>query len=550
MSNERSRTYLDIALAVFAVGLTLRLVPLFWSSLPATLDGFRYVSLAHETVTETLPLSRIDADEFVFTIGLAMVSEVTGMEPRVAAQPFAAMVGAAAPVVAAAIAYLLGRELQWSRRRLRLVTTLVGFSLAIEGVFLRRTGVPDEETVGLMLVPVLAYVAHQTLVTRDRRWMALTALLMGVFPLLHNLSTTIAVLTVTALVALHVTQTLSRDSIILGGGFVGGFWLWFWGYFELAESIGLTITYSGLFRDHLGLLLAWIIVLIIGVVWLRGTSKRLQRATFLLSLGSWFVVSIANVFTPIFPGTASTPRFIVLGLAVLLIPVILASRALPLIKRYETGTLVLSLVAAPIALSYYALTAELTPQYFGAVLRMQTFAHVAVFLLAGFAVTKCALPTTATVSRWRRALGSIAVSLLVITLLLTAPLGYVNLDTGSYPSTTMESEFQAATFAATHVNGSFASDHTISNVATHYTNSENATMAPAVEWLRGNPQPRCPLVSQTSWTTTGAHLFPAGPETVTTARHSQLLATSNLVYTTGGYDPLYLTVPQSGPQMC
>ncbi|SEP30304.1 hypothetical protein SAMN04487948_1395 [Halogranum amylolyticum] len=549
MSNEQARTCLDVALVVFVVALALRLVPLLWSPLPATLDGFGYASLAHETVTQTLPLYRIGADEFVLTVGLAMVSEVIGMEPRTAVQPFAAMVGAAAPVVASTLAYVLGRELQWSRQRLRLVTALVGFSLAIQGLFLRRTGEPDEETVGLLLVPILAYVAHQMFVTRDQRWMGLTAIFIFVFPFLHNLSATVAVLTVTALVFLHVTKELSRDSIILGGSFVGGFWLWFWGYFELAESAGLRISFSGLFRDHPGLLLAWIVVLIIGVVWFRGTSKQLQRATFLLSIGSWFVIVIVNVFTPIFPGTVPSPPLITLGLIMFLIPVILASRALPIVRVSDTGALVLSLVAAPIALTYYALTAELTPQHFVAVVRMQTFAHLSVFLLAGFAVTKYALPTT-TVSRWRQALGGTAVSLFVITLLVTAPLGYVNLDTGSYPSTTMESEFQAATFATTHVNGTFASDHTISNIATDYANSENATMAPTIEWLRGNPRPRCAFVSQTSWTTTGAHLYPAGPETVTTARHSQLLATSNLVYTTGGHDPLYLTVPRSGSETC
>jgi len=51
-------------------------------------------------------------------------------------------------------------------------------------------------------------------------------------------------------------------------------------------------------------------------------------------------------------------------------------------------------------------------------------------------------------------------------------------------------------------------------------------------------------VSQRSWTTTtGAHLFPAAPQVISSERYRAGVAERHVVYTSSGRDPLILSLP-------
>ena len=148
----------------------------------------------------------------------------------------------------------------------------------------------------------------------------------------------------------------------------------------------------------------------------------------------------------------------------------------------------------------------------------------------------------------------------LVAVVATVPLGYVNLDTGTYPSTTLESEFGATAFATGHVEGRYATDHTLSRVDTHYldgpappaglTPRGEARLTPTISWLAGGRPPGCPTLSQRSWTTTGAHLYPAAPGTVSPAEYRAWLTSQHVVYRASGLDPLTLSVPQSPGDGC
>jgi hypothetical protein len=550
-----------LVLAAFAVAVAARAVPLFWSPLPATLDGFNYAGLARATLeTGSLPWDAgvLAADELGFATVLATASAVTGVDPLYLAQPLIAFVGAV--TVLAGIA--LVRELApatWPTRRVGLAVAIVGFGLALDGLFLRRTGVPDEEAVGLLLVPLLALAAHRWLDGGRRAWAGVGALLLAFLPPLHNLSSLVGLLTLSGLFALHAVRS-SGAGLVRAGVLAALAWVHVFGYFVFVERFGLVTSYGDLFDPYLGLFLAWVVLLVVGVVWIRGATSRGQRAAFLAPVGLGVLVVALNAVVPLFPGTITTLSPVLLGVGALLVPVALAAVGLPGVRR-GSGPAVLALFAAPAALSYYALTASLTPEFFDAVVRIQSFAHVPVFVLAGAGAA--GLVARAGSPRGRRRLGAVVAALLLLSVAVTVPLGYVNLDTGTYPSTTLESEFGAATFATGRVDGRYATDHTLSRVDTHYlsgpappdegfTSRGRARVDPTRSWLAGGNPPTCPTLSQRSWTTTGAHLYPAPPGTVSPAEYRSWLLSRNVVYQASGLDPLTLSVPRdpSGTGSC
>jgi hypothetical protein len=545
---NRRRGYVLVCLAVFAVALAMRTITLYWSPFPATLDGFGYAALARRTIaTGHLPVDRLRADNVVFATVLGLAGSVTGVRPVTVAQPLIAVVGAGSCLTGVAITRRIGWRLDYAGREVRLAAALAGLTLAVEGLYLRRTGVADEEAVGLLLVPLLAIALHRALRTQRPAWLASTALLCLVFPLVHTFSTLLAATTAIAVLATQLLRVPTRRFVAIGG-LVAGFWAYFALYYEAAARLGITVPYVGRILAHPGLFVAWLVVLVIGILWLRRTSPRLQAGTLLAPIATGFLVVIANVFVPIFPGTVSTPLAVLVPVLLFVVPVVLAGRGLPLVAADRAeGAVIVALLAAPVIQTYFALTASLTPEFFGTVMRTQTFAHLPVVVLA--ALSAAGIAASATVPRGRlrslrRASRATVPAVLLVVALLTAPVAFVDLDTASYPSTTTESEFAAASFAATHVTDRWTAADPLSRVGgLYYPDESDVSQRPVYRWLTGGSPPTCPTLSREAWTTTGAHLFPFAPATIDETRYRTWLSRRDLVYTTTAPYRISLSLP-------
>lgn len=544
----KQRTPALVVLAVFVVALAARTAPLYWSPLPSTLDGFGYAAQARDTIAlGHFPLADFRADNLVFAGLLATAGVVVDVRPLHLAQPVVAVVGAASCLAGVAVITRAGRSLHWSGERVRSAALFAGVGLAASGIYLRRTSVPDEEALAYLLLPLLAIAVHRFLRTERRAWGLIAVLLLVAFPLVHTFSTLIAALTLTALLVAHLHASLSLRSGLLGAALVGGFWAYFVTYYELAGRTVLTVPYVGRVSAHPGSFVAWVVVLVLGVVWFRSASHRSRRVAVLLPIAGWFVVLVANRFVPVFPGTVPTHPLLVGAVLLYLLPLVAASRAASVMADDRAGSVVLALLAAPVVHVGFSLTADLTPEFFDTVVRTQTFAHFPVFLLAAATVGWLVAPPDRDVSSFLRArsvrLGVVA--LLLASVVLTAPLAFVTLDTMAVPSTTTQAEFAGATFAATHLDGPWATDHKRSRVAVHYYDASPA-IAPVANWLRGGPPPGCPVLSTSAWTTTGAHFFPAAPETIEPDRYDAWLQESDLVYATAGAREVVLARPGAG----
>jgi hypothetical protein len=554
---QRSALLAVCTLIVFLVAAGTRTLYLYWSPYPATLDGFNYAATAQVTVSDaSFPVFEMAADTFTFTSLLVVGGLVTDKTPLTAAQPIVAVVGAGSCLTAVAIARRAGVDLGWPRKRRVLAATLAGLGVALSGVYVRRTGVADEEILGLLIVPLLAIAGYRALDSRRPAWGLLTALFVAVLPTIHNFSAIVGVVTLLSVAALHAARRPTLRNVLSSAVTIAGGWLWVLLYYNVAARLGLTFPYTDRLREHPWLFVSWLVVLVVGVVWFRRTTGRNRRVTFGLPLVFGLVIVAVNVFTPIFPGTVPSPPRVAASVMVYVVVVLFAGYGASYCGTSHSARpapVIVSLFAAPLVLIYFALTADLTPDFFGQIMRTQTFVHVPAFVLGGLGIAGLVSGTSTRREEMRSVIARIlcrpaarrtVVAAFLVGALLTLPLAYVDLDTGAAPSTTTDAEFEAAVFGTTHLCSSFTTDDPlvrISEPSPYMGDRASGGIGGARRWLRNGEPPSGPTLTAESWTTTGAHFFPAAPETIPPAVHDAWIAERNLVYTSSGRNPLYFT---------
>jgi hypothetical protein len=529
----------------------MRTIPLYWSPLPSTLDGFVYVTVAEHTLARNAyPIADgLRADFFVLTLLTSITSSITGKAPLYVIQPMVSVIGAAIVLVGVAMTRRLGFAIGWPTRRVRYAALVPGLLLAVQGLFLRRTTVPDPEVLGILLTLLSVIAFDRILRAGDDRWLVPFGLLLVTFPILHIFSTFNAAVALTALWVLLVAAHPSRRPVLFGGLLLLLFWGTFVGYYEAVQRLDLfTVTYVGRVQNYLGLFVAWVIAITIGAAWLQRTSTRAQRLVFTGPLLLLFVVVLLNVFRPVYPGTVQSPPEVAILISLLAVPVLFAGYAAPVLSaRNGYAPVVLATLAGPLVIVYFSLTASLTPDYFATVMRTQTFMHVSAFVLVGIGAVAVAARGRG-VTR-QPAVRVLLVCSLVVCTLLTVPLALVALDTLQYPATTAESELAAADHATTYLDGAWATDQVRLRIAGQ-TGGANVTMEPTRTWLSGGPPPDCAVLSMDSWTTHGAHFWPAAPQTIAPDRYETTLTTRQVVYTSSGRDPLVVSLPSESAANC
>jgi hypothetical protein len=232
--------------------------------------------------------------------------------------------------------------------------------------------------------------------------------------------------------------------------------------------------------------------------------------------------------------------------------IVFAARAWATVPARGVAMVIVALLAAPVVVMYFALTASLGPAYFATALRAHTFIYLpllavaaiaAATIVSGASSTEHSRPAILTTRR-RTALGRGLAILLVVSMIGTAPLAYVALDTMAPPGSTTSAEFEATGFAASYATQNVATDHALSRVIGHY-HPGDASIAPTRGWLTGGPPPNRPTLSGESWTTSGAHFFPGAPLTISRDRYDAALRCRHVVYGMSG-KPFALSTPAAG----
>jgi hypothetical protein len=218
------------AVIVVAVAVTVRLAPLLWTPYPFNPDGFVFAAQARDTI-DAGTLTQIQPHGYTFPTLISVIALVTDVAPIALAQPIIALVGAVPPVIAVVLVWRLASSRSHDSA-VTLAALAAGLTLALEGLYLRRTVTVSYEVLGILFVALVAIGAHQFCRTRRPAWGVATITLLVALPTTHHLSTFMAALTLTSVVVLAVTHDWHRA---LGPGLLllAPFWLYLLGYYAL-----------------------------------------------------------------------------------------------------------------------------------------------------------------------------------------------------------------------------------------------------------------------------------------------------------------------------
>jgi hypothetical protein len=533
------------------VALAARTLPLWRSPLPFRADGLFYAAYAKATVESgQLPLATMATDDLGFMSLVTEVSLVTGVDPWLVAQPTSSLIATVPVILVVALARRIALGRGWSVGRARLAGLFAGGFLAVEGLYLHRAMVTDEQTAGLLLVPLALVALHRAVRTDRPAWWLAGLALLAVLPPLHNLEGMVTALTLTLLVALvAVRRRLDRPLGKLAAVTVA-FWLAFGGYHLLAERYTpLVIIQEARFTDVPGLVVAWFVGGLLVVAWASRAQARTHRVAGWGAFGVMFGLIAINAWRAVFPGMPRTPPVVLWLLLPLALPAALAAwRGPDLWNPPSDGEALVANGAAALALIGVSLTAALTPVYLGTTYRTSLFLHVPAAVPIGMGVA--ALMARRPFER-RTALRVGVAGLVLLSAAVSIPLAFGGLAPFNYRAVTTPGELASAEFAASHVEGQWAADDHQRRVAAARNPAANVTPAPTYEWLvDGRPPPECPTLVLRSWTTRGTQFPTTTPVRLSEEAYDDFRTRSAVVYDGGGRDRIQLVVPRLGSPRC
>lgn len=546
--NRQYWRYTLAVLSVLAIGIAIRLLPLHWTPLPFNPDGFVFANIARDSlaagqVPSPSDHAEMQSSRYVFVLLLAIASQLTGIEPIWLAQPIIAIIGTVPALIAIVLVRKFGIEFGWSPTRILVAGTLAGMVLATEGLYLRRTVSVSYEVLGLLFIPLVALCVHRFFESSNWSWLGAAGVMLLALPATHHISTMIAAVTLTVLVAIWIMQRPTRLTLTTGVIVLFGFWIYLLSYYAQSPPQN-----SGVITSNPTLLIAWIIVIISLAYWVRTVSPILSRGTIACVNLFGFGILALNAIQPVFPGLSTTPPLLLALVSPLLLLILLASWGVPLVVKSNQGLLIIALLVAPLTFIGLGLTAGLSPQYDILVRRTQTFVHfgaVVAAVIAAFVLCDRA-------ENWSQPFSTaIKVGLpivLIFVAISTIPIAFIGLEALSYQGTTTEAEFATATFASETIPEPWVGDDHITRVEGNYYGSEhNAGSQSVYDWFHGGNPPTCTTVAEDSWTTVGAQFYPAPPEQLTDEQYADWQETNNLVYVTGSNsDRLVIVTPPGG----
>ncbi|MBP2249913.1 hypothetical protein J2754_000210 [Halarchaeum solikamskense] len=511
-----------LLVAVVAVGIAARLASLHVSPLPYNTDAFVFASSAERLLAAGgVPLDPTAAaapaaDQYLFVTLLAAASALTGVAPLFVAQTVVACLAVVPSLVAVVFVRDVTADLPASHGRA--AAAFAGLALAVEGPFLFRTMSVSGEVYGLAVLAVLVLALGRAHVTGSRRWLALAVAAGATMPVAHNLSALVAGLVCTTLIALAVARSPTRCRLV--GGAIGtlGFWALTVGYYEAIDLPKADTAVASL-----GLFAAWLALVVVLARWLDASSARVQRAVPLAVFAGGLAVLAANAVVALYPARATTTPLLLCLTLPLFAPLAAAAIGVPRLAS-DRGIAALATVLGPLAAIGFALTAGSTPRYLDLAVRATGFVHLGALVAA-------AAGLAALVHR-RPRLGRVAACCAVVALLASAPLPFLGLQAYPFEPITHPETFDAATFATTHLDGTWAADDHVALVADNY-RSADVARAPVTAWLRGDgPPPDCPTVARDSWTTVGAPTA-TGPVRLPRSTYESWVMNGSVVYDGG-----------------
>ncbi len=499
---------LATAVALYLLALLVRLLPLFFSTLPYNIDGFPLARIT-EGILQTGQWRLDDADPNVYNLKLpgysivwAAVSAMGRVGPLVALQ----MVMPLATSLVVPAEYALALRLV----RHRGAALAAGLVLALLGSFVFLTASIMKESLGLLLFAgfVLLFLDRA-----DPRRRVLAASILLVLPVVHHLTTLIGLGVAAGLVAIDARVAWTR-----------GLWRARTFFLDVASGPGLAVPavayYRAVdlpfFRDVFVLadvVLFLSIAALFGLLAMRWSRPRTvlnpmevrAHANRILVAPTVAVALIlVNRYTTVFPATAATREAAVLLLLPLSILGVLAAVGFNVVRSTENGANrgLVALILAPLDVIVFAFLRGLDPLSFALAYRTADFLDFGLAVAAGVGLVFLVRRVR------RRSVGFGLAAILLAILLATLPMAYDTERVFGVENVTTADEFFALRIAASY-GGVIGADQRLADIARSYFGSTTDATLPFVLRDGGSLASFDVLVIEERWATVGAQVHPA-----------------------------------------
>ncbi|TLZ68021.1 MAG: hypothetical protein E6K12_02625 [Methanobacteriota archaeon] len=361
------RTDGAVVAALLCIALAARLVPLTFSPLPFSIDGFALARISTDMAAHGVwRIDPADVNSYNqklpgFSLLWAAAAQVGGISPLLHVQLLLPMITCFTVLPA----YLLGARATGRR----LGGFAAGLFVALFGSFLLLTSAAAKESIGLLVFPVAVLLFHERKDTRKR---ALAVLLLLFLPFLHSLTTFLTLGMVAALVVLTQRRALMRGrfswrafalDVVTGPALALGAWAYY-------VSVDLPFLSDILAPEALVLFLA-VVVLLTALMapMVRPVPRRMGRrlvspaTKVILPPVVGFVLLAGNAATNLFVGAGRTESAFFLVVPSIVLFAAFAVGGFQLVRRTvnRTSDLIVAMFVAPVALILFGFFRGLDP---------------------------------------------------------------------------------------------------------------------------------------------------------------------------------------------
>lgn len=522
-----------VVVALVCLALAARLVPLTFSPLPFSVDGFALTRIASDIMArgswaiDPASVNSYNQKLGGFSLLWAVTAEVGGLSPLVSAQLYVALI----TCLTVLAGYLFGAKTTGRR----LGGFAAGLFLALFGSFLNVTSGVAKESIALLVFPIAVLLFHER---ADPKKRALAVVLLIFLPFLHSLTTFLTLGMLAALVVLTQRRALFRGRFswkALALDVVTGPAL---GVAALGYYLSVDLPFLSEFLAPAAFALFLAVVLLLTV--LIGPTFRPQKRRFghgkvgaaakaILPPAIGFALLLGNASTSLFVGTITTPPAFLEEMPSLLVLAAFGIGGFVLVRRTTNrmGDLVVAMLVAPIALILFGFFRGLDP--LGQVLVYRAFDFLdyalAILVAVAFVAVWGAL-------RMRPLRVLLAVGFLAA-LLATTPMAWNTSAVLGVQNVTTSEEFHALALIASFGAHRVATDERLADVASWWFGLSADASLPLK--LRDNASlagAEYALILE-RWSTVGAQIHPAPNLVVAPDAIHRFVAANRVVYVAG-----------------
>lgn len=541
-----NRHFLAI-IGLTAITLSVRYIPLLYSSLTFNIDGFPIVRISEDIIetghwTQTYPdgtsiFTTYNTKMPFLSMIIAEFALIFGLTPMQTAQVIMPLISFSAVIMIYIITLKITKN--------EIVALFAGLALALNGFFVYLGAAVMKETLGLPLLILAVYLYHER---DDPKKRVLAACLLLVLTMTHHLTVWIAFVIISFLMITQNILEISKGSFkgrrfaldFLSGPFMFVFTM---AYYQLSEMEFFTRVSN---TNDIAIFASVFLVgaFFCAIFSLPKPKRKARRVILNKSLivpAAGIGLLVLNSYTIVFPGTIPTSRNMLFSLVpyFLLIGIGIIGLNLISLRRTEYKPLMASILLGPLIVILYALLKGFDAFTFIIVYRSYDYIDFGLAICVGIGVgylitvTVRGLKLKENSGAMIRVKTSLAIIFLAICL-ATVPLAYQGQEFYGVQDATYRSEFEAMKWLSDHDEGHhIETDERLNDIMNPYFELDTDKTLPWKLKYNRRMGSGTVLFMEDKWLSDGAQMSPMRPIVVKQKTFDDTVGNNNLIYSGG-----------------